>query len=145
MMRTSELEYPVLEMEYLWVSPDEDTLTTTSARVMDWRNGTIIVDSAGRTARIRDATFLCGKGWFWGYSLLLRRIVRVELMLDEEPQSMPLEEVRDEVIGKIEVEAEMGWQKEVRRLREAPNMRDLIERLLPKHDRRKLIRILRTL
>lgn len=143
-MKTSDLIYPVLEIDGPWVSLDEDTLTTTGARVLGWRNDTIIVDSSGRVARIADEKFVSGKGWFWGYSLLLRRIVKVDPVLEEGPRSMPLEEVREKVAREIEAEANRGWREVVRSVREARDIGELMERLLPDYDRRKLIRILRT-
>lgn len=152
-MTTSELAYPVVAVRrrgILEVRCDEDILTTATMREL--RTGRFddmtIVDSDGRTVKVKGARFASGKGRFWGYySIFLDRIIKVELILDDEVSNMPLDELKKNVTRFVR-QSGHSWdpgyaREEVRRMGHAETIRELITLLQPHMDMRKFYETLK--
>jgi hypothetical protein len=152
-MTTNDLAYPVIEIDRdgnLGVNIDEDTLTTTTSHILKkgFNKGMTIVDSNGKAIKVKEAKFVSGKGRFWGYySPFLDRIIKIELIFDGEPFDMPFEEVKKKVLSDVR-----KWghsmdpdyaRGEVRRIGEARNFRELIERFRSQGDNKELYETLK--
>ena len=142
-MTTSELTYPVLILVKgggMHVATSEDMLTTLNSHFLRRRGGftgSILVDSSALATNILDTKFVSGKGRFWGYTIFLDRMVRVNLTLSD-PFEMPLERVKRRVLGLLRSVAQNQdpeyWQEALCRITEAQSASELIAALLPDWD-----------
>lgn len=135
-MKTKDLEYPVLQIDkkgYMWVSIDEDTLTTARSHSLKtgWYKGMILVDSGGRSVKVKDIRFISGKGKYRGYyTMFLDRFVRIELIFDDKPCEISFEKLKKKIIsdfkrhsGSMDAESE---HSQLRQLQTAKSVRELI-------------------
>lgn len=150
-MKTSDLIYPVIVIDkdgYAWVSVDEDTLTTLNAASIKRgasKDG-IVVDSRGVAAHVEDIRFVSGKGAFWGYTIWLDRICRVEMQLSD-PYDISFEQVKSIVEkdlrrGLSSVDGQFRRQL-LEEINNAQSIGTLIDLLLPHADLRDFLRSLR--
>lgn len=152
-MTTSDLIYPVIvvrKQNTIEVAVDEDTLTTSTARDLKigWFNGSLVADSGCTAAKVTKATFVSGKGSFWGYTLLLDRIIRVELSLVENPSPVSLDDLKRRILKRMKIDGrampdEQHWREQIRRASDAANVHELADVLLPYYDPRTLFQKLK--
>jgi len=155
-MTTSELIYPVIMFDkdgYTIVHVDEDWLTTMYSFTLKGRGGYIgcvVVDSDRRAFRIRNTKFVSGKGRFLGYTIFLTRMIRVEHTLDDKPLDMTLDDVKGRVLTDMKRSLNSTgdpdhWLGEMRKVKGAQSMREVIDLVLPYRDSRQFLKALREL
>lgn len=154
MIATNELAYPVIifcKNNIIEIAIDEDSLSTATDRDLKigWLNNFIIVDSNSRAAKIKKVKYVSGKGKFWGYTISLSRIVKVDLTLGE-PFDMSFEEAKKRVLKWMRIEknsiADVDyWWKEMHKVEETQTMKEMIKVLIPHYDRQKFFERLRRL
>jgi hypothetical protein len=154
-MTTSDLVYPLILIGTsgdIHVCIDEDWLTTMNRTTLKsgGYNGCVIVDSEGRWAKVEDTVFVSGKGSFWGYTIFMDRIIRVELLLSHKAVETSLDDVKQRVLRYMK--ADLGsvgdtdqWLGEMRKIKEAQTVRGIAEILLPYYDNRPLWRSMKKL
>lgn len=142
-MTTSELVYPVIlfdEKGYFFVAVDEESLTTmrSSAFKHNRYEGYVIVDCKGRPFKIKHTRFVSSKGIFWGYTVFFDRIIRVEHLLDDEPLDWSFEDAKAKVLRDMKRALHSMdpdyWLGEMRKVKEAQSLREIIEVILPQYD-----------
>jgi hypothetical protein len=96
-------KYPVLTFAATLTVPviSADRLTQCTKHALNNRHfaGLVIVDSAGKAVRVRNARKLHGVGPFGGYDIFLDQKIRVELELDGAPFQMNLDEVKSRLMA----------------------------------------------
>lgn len=149
-MTTSELVYPVLVFDkegYFLVAIDEEWLTTINMTTLRRRGGCrncIVVDSKARAFKIKSTRFVSSKGIFWGYTVFFDRIIRVEHTLEDEPLDWSFEDIKKKVLKQMKRALHSMdpdyWLAEMRKVKEAQNVREIVEVILPQYDVRPLLR-----
>lgn len=98
----ASLEYPVLAFAQGTVFPkrsaDEVTRCTKVALKKGYFSGQVLIDSAGTILKIKGARKLHGIGPFWGYNFFLNQRLRVELITEESPSSLDIDETKKKVL-----------------------------------------------
>ena len=96
-------KYPVLTFSGTLAIPvrSVDRLTRCTKHALNSGHfaGLVIVDSAGKAVRVRNARKLHGIGRFGGYNIFLNQKVRVELELDGAPFQVSLDEVKSRLMA----------------------------------------------
>lgn len=132
------------------VNVDEDMLTTETAPGL--RHGTYkdatIIDCECTAFRVKDVSFVSGKGKYWGYTPTLNRIIYVALTLDEKMESVPFEKAKQKVLRWMRIErgsivGEEEWNDFMNSVRMTRTMPELLNIILPHYDTRKLFDSLR--
>jgi len=154
-MIASDLVYPVIVFDrsgYFSVSADEDTLTTISAATLKkgGYTGCTIVDSEGRVVEVASTRFVSGIGPFWGYTLLLDRIIRVELTFGDSSSHPKLDELKLRVTRRMKIDGRSiagqdAWRLEIEKISDARSVSEIANALLPQYDKRSFLRMLRRL
>jgi hypothetical protein len=67
----------------------------------------VVVDSEGRSHRIRKAEKIRGVGPFWGYNVFLNQRIQVQLFEDEEIEQWSVDQTREKVLKSLRSWA--GW------------------------------------
>jgi len=141
----SELEYPVLifsKNRMLEVAMDKDALTTATSREVKirWLEGSTIIDSNCNMAAVKSVTTISSIGPFFGMTIFMERLVRVDLHLDEIKDAISLEEIKSRVsrtlaaaIGSVAGVDE--WKQLMRDVSNAPDMKSIMALLQPHYDR----------
>jgi hypothetical protein len=101
-MNASDLSYPIICIHkgIMFTVSSWDSLTTTTSVAL--RKGLFrdleIIDSMGRCVIVRNAKFLSGIRFFWGYNIFFNRRIRVELEITDLQKSMSVETVKARVL-----------------------------------------------
>lgn len=152
-MKTRDLAYPVLEIDksnYLGVAVDEDTLTTATSHELKkgFKKSMTLVDSYGRTVKVKDAKFVSGKGSFWGYcDLFLGRVIKIDLELDDTISQIPFDKLKKMITGNMK-----RWgsaidpdyiEEELAKISKTENTGELIKLFTPFNDRKEFYKMLK--
>jgi len=113
-MDLDELSFPVLfitkdfKVADMARRPDDLLICGKGALHNGFFNNLLLVDTGGKAYRVKNAKKLHGVGLFWGYRLFHTQRIRVELQIEEEPQAMPLDEVKTYIFTSFRTWH--GWQ-----------------------------------
>lgn len=144
MITTKDLSYPVITFDedgYCKVAVDEDILTTLNNVTLKrgGLDGCTFVDSNGQAAKVKQTKPVATKGRFFGFTIWLERMFRVDYTLGE-PFEMPLEKLR--AIALRDVRRAGGslhpdyYREELERFKNAKTIGEIIELTLPQADLR---------
>ena len=101
-MDVTALNFPVIcfERGFVSIRRDWDKLTTTTTAGL--RNGMyrdlLVVDSSGRSLRVKDARRVQGIGPFWGFNIFLNQRIRVELLTEGDLHQVTTDDVKSRVL-----------------------------------------------
>jgi hypothetical protein len=114
-MPATDLVFPVIcfNQGIFEIMEDFDKLTTCNKLGLKrgWYNRLLIIDSLGKSIRVKSARKLHGVGRFWGYTVSLNQRIKVELTYDGEPFQMTVEEVRKHVRASLNTWD--GWEERI--------------------------------
>jgi len=112
MTTANKITFPVIcfDRHLSRIRRDWDSLvTTTTAGVKNGMfDNMLVVDSNGKSMRVKSARKLHGVGLFWGFNPMVGQRIKVELIFDGEPFFMTVDDVRKRVLASFQ--KWHGWE-----------------------------------